>query len=114
MMTDEINGSPYLFWTTIFYAVGISILKRRRVLQGYQPVKVENAKENMQEIKIVIFDKTSGQTRTEAKIVDLEKFEPAKLIDNDMCYAVEEIRDGKKIRSYCNKKHWDKEFNINI
>ena len=114
VMTDEINGSPHLFWTTIFYAVGISILKRRRVLQGYQPVKVENAKENMQEIKIVIFDKTSGKTRTETKIVDMEKLELAKLIDNDTCYAVEEIRDGKKTRSYCNKTHWDKESEKNI
>lgn len=38
IVNGKSSGSPYFLWTCIFSVVGTNILKRRRVLEGYQPL----------------------------------------------------------------------------
>ncbi len=37
LINGKSSGSPYFLWTCVFSIVGTNILKRRQVLEGYQP-----------------------------------------------------------------------------
>ena len=111
VITGKSTGAPYFLWTCVFFLEGIYILRRRRVLKGYHHLKQENSvqKNEPGEFKVVIFDEVSGKTYSELRKIDVEKVPPEKFMDNNTYYAVEKIKDGKKVIAYCKKSHWDKQ-----
>ncbi len=66
-----------------------------------------------QKFEVVIFDTSVGKMRTEIRKVDVKKFPPEKFSDNNTYYAVETIKEGKKVRIYCTKDNWKKKVEIN-
>lgn len=50
VINGKSSGSPYFLWTCVFSIIGTNILKRRQVLEGYQPLtslyQDENTVEN--------------------------------------------------------------------
>jgi len=48
--------------------------------------------------------------RKETKDIDIIKFPPEKFSFDNTYYAVETMRDGKKIRTYYTKERWDKQI----
>ena len=111
LINGKSTGTPYLLWTCVFFLEGIYILRRRRVLKGYHHLKQENSvqKNEPGEFKVVIFDEVSGKTYSELRKIDVEKVPPEKFMDNNTYYAVEKIKDGKKVIAYCKKRHWYKQ-----
>ena len=66
-----------------------------------------------QEFKVIIFDTGAGKMRTEMRKVDVKKFPPEKFSDNNTYYAVETMKEGKKVRIYCTKNNWEKQIENN-
>ena len=46
-LNGKSSGAPYIIWTGVFSSMGLRILKKRHVLDGFQPVTVE---QNLQAI----------------------------------------------------------------
>lgn len=46
VINGKSSGSPYFLWTCVFSIVGTNILKRRQVLEGYQPLTPLSQDEN--------------------------------------------------------------------
>ncbi len=40
------SGAPYILWTGVFSTVGLNILKKRRVLEGFQPLHISEPTQN--------------------------------------------------------------------
>ncbi len=66
-----------------------------------------------QEFNVIIFDTGSGEMRTEMRKVDVKKFPPEKFSDNNTYYAIETMKEGKKVRIYCRKDNWEKQIENN-
>lgn len=59
---------------------------------------------------VCIFDIETKILRKETREIDTIKFPPLKYAVNDTYYAIETIREDKKVRIYCEKKLWDKKI----
>ena len=64
--------------------------------------------------EVCIFDAENKTLKKETREVDTIKFPPLKYAFNDTYYAVEKIRDGKKVRIYYEKSNWDKQIENNL
>ncbi|MBQ3114799.1 MAG: hypothetical protein IJC06_01575 [Clostridia bacterium] len=69
--------------------------------------KKNNACEKWQ---VCIFDVATGILRKEMRDVDVVKFPPSKFSTNNTYYAIETIKDNKKVRIYYEKNNWYKQI----
>ncbi len=60
--------------------------------------------------EVCIFDAENKNLRKETREIDAVKFPVSKYAFNDTYYAIEKIRDGKKVRIYYEKNDWDKQI----
>lgn len=67
-------------------------------------------KNTCKEYEVCIFDVETKTMRKEMREIDIIKFPSLKYAVNNTYYAIEKIRDGKKIRIYCEKNNWDKQI----
>ena len=85
-LIQESSGSPYILWTCVFSSIGLKILKKRGVLEGFQNVNkgfIDNAKEDtsIDENKINfcrkcanrLLDKAKFCNKCGAEVIDLEE-----------------------------------------
>lgn len=80
-----------------------------------EDLKIENEKKgNLKEYEICIFDIDSKVLKKETKEIDIIKIPPSKYAINNTYYAVEKVKDGKKVRVYYTKDNWDKEVETNL
>ena len=59
--------------------------------------------------EVCIFDAENKNLRKETREIDTIKFPLSKYAFNNTYYAVEKIRDGKKVRIYYEKSNWEKQ-----
>lgn len=64
--------------------------------------------------KVFIFDAESKTLRKEIRNIDTTKFPPSKYAVDNTYYVIETIRDGKRVRTYYEKKNWDKQLEISL
>lgn len=82
-----------------------------------QPAVKSSASEDSTTIKkynVCIFDTTTHALRKEIKDINITKFPTSKFAYNDTYYAIETVRDGKKVRIYHTKDNWNKQIEIGI
>ncbi len=72
----------------------------------------DEQKNECKEYEICIFDTETRTLRKEIRKIDTIKFPPLKYSVNDTYYAIEKIKDGKKVRVYYEKNNWDKKIEI--
>lgn len=69
---------------------------------------------SIQKFPVCIFDMSTHNLRKEIREVNTTKFPPSKFADNNTYYAIETIREGKKVRVYHTKNNWDKQIEDEI
>mgnify|MGYP003291026087 CR=1 FL=1 len=55
---------------------------------------------------VCVYDEADKSVKTIKKAVDVNKFPPSKYATDGMYYAIDKIRDDKKVRIYCEKDNW--------
>ena len=75
---------------------------------GKEVVRVVDNQKNKYEV--CIFDSQNKTLRKETREIDIIKFPPLKYSNNDTYYAIEKIKDDKKVRIYYEKNNWDKQI----
>ncbi len=68
----------------------------------------------IQKFPVCIFDMSTHNLRKEVREIDIIKFPRSKFADNSTYYAIETIREGKKVRVYHTKNNWDKQIEHEI
>lgn len=59
---------------------------------------------------VYIFDAGTHDIRKEIRNVNITKFPPAIFADDNNYYAIETVKDGKKVRIYCKYDKWNAKF----
>lgn len=77
---------------------------------GKEVVQVVEQKNRHEKYQVCIFDASIGNLRKEMMDVDVIKIPPHKFATNSTYYAIETIRDNKKVRIYYEKNNWDKQI----
>ncbi|MBE7045702.1 MAG: zinc ribbon domain-containing protein [Ruminococcaceae bacterium] len=67
-----------------------------------------------QKFKVVIFDADNRRIHTEIREINTKNFPPEKFSDNNTYYAIETIKEGKKVKINRKKKNWEKKTNTKI
>ncbi len=75
---------------------------------------VDSGQKQYEKFSVCIFDVNSSTLRKEMRGIDVSLFPPAKFAFNDTYYAIEIIRDGKKVRTYYTKDAWDKQIEVSL
>lgn len=84
-----------------------------KVTQKREQVELKNEKKT-ETFPICIFEKDTGKFRKVKRNVDTLKLPPQQFADNGTYYAVEETREGKKVRIYHTKPNWYKQIKTGI
>ncbi len=84
-----------------------------KVDQKQEQTDLRNEK-RIEPFPIYIFEKDTGKIRKEKRNVDTLKIPPQQFADNGTYYAVEETREGKKVRIYYTKLNWYKQIESGI
>ena len=56
---------------------------------------------------ICVYDDTDKAVRKIQKVMDVNKFPPSKFANNGMYYAIDRVKDDKKVRTYYTKETWE-------
>ena len=56
---------------------------------------------------VCVYDDTDKTIRKIKKVIDVNKFPPAKYANNGTYYAIDKINDDKKLRTYYTKEKWE-------
>ena len=74
----------------------------------------DEEKNTYEKYDVRIFDAENKNLRKETREIDTVKFPLSKYAFNDTYYAIEKIKDGKKVRIYYEKSNWDKQIENNL
>ncbi len=62
---------------------------------------------NHKKFRVVAYNEISKQELKELKEINIDKFPESKYADGDTYYAIDTLRNGKKVRIYCTKEQWE-------
>ncbi len=112
---DSVTSVVFFLIFTVFVATKV-YGKEKSSKTSDNTSKNNNVREDIKDytssdlFSVCIFDGNTHAIRKEKRKIDVIKFPASKYANNNTYYAIETVRDGKKVRSYYTMDNWNKQI----